>query len=541
MRSRSIRSTLVILLLWVAITGIDLNKAFHIDDTFHLKAAQWIEHHPGSPMSGSVNWGMDPEPLHNFNQPPGFFYLVAITGHLFGYSEVPMHLMRSLFSLLALLCFHRLALHRAPRHALWLTALFAFCPAFMVNQGLMTDVPLLAMQLLGFNFLLVPGSGSKGLRYFLAALAFSAAVFIKYTTLPVLVVFPLVLALRKDWKYMAFALVPFGLLALWSLWNVNEFGVAHILSREDGDRSLRGAFTRTLSIFTAIGAVSPFVGAIALGCFQAWRRWLWAAWLAVLIAFAAVAVLVYGMIMPEPVSDRLLSFGFTLNGLLLTGSAAQAMPWKKWRDTPDRTALALWACGLVAFLALFAPMMATRHILLVLPPILLLLAPAFSAAGAKARGLALALTAVLGVLLTISDKEYADFYRDMPPRIARDLGSGHTVWTVGHWGWQWYTAQVGMRTYAYHGEQPQAGDVMVVPEEYDAQFISPSVLAVPLRRYEAQPTLGTFFNVGKFGGMYTSSFRKLPWSLSRSHHKVIHVYRVVAHGGSPIVQEPFRR
>lgn len=541
MRSHATRSIVLILLLWAGITALDFNKAFHIDDTFHLKAAQWIEQHPGNPMSGYVNWGMEPEPIHHANQPPGFFYLIALTGHLLGYSEGVMHGLRSLFSLLAIVNMYLLARHFAKGQALFSTALMALCPAFMVNQGLMTDVPLLAMQLVGFRLLLVPGSGRKSLRYLMAVLAFSAAVFIKYTTLPLLMVFPLVLALRKEWKYMAFVLVPFGLLALWSLWNVHEFGSAHLLGREQGAHSLRRTFIRTLSIFTAIGAVSPFVGAIVLGHFQAWRRWIWAAWLAILIAFAAMAVLVYSGIMPEAVSDMLLSFCFTLNGLVLAALAAWAMPWKKWREYPDRMTLVLWSGSLVAFLALFAPMMATRHILLVMPPVLLLVAPTLDTAGAKARGLALILTAALGILLTISDKEYAGFYRDMAPRIARDMGDGHTVWTVGHWGWQWYAAQAGMRTYTYQGEQPKAGDIVVLPEEYDAQFIAPSVRAVPLRRYEAQPSLGTFFNVEQFAGMYTSSYRKLPWSLSRSHHKVIRAYRVVAQGGSQIVQEPFKR
>lgn len=64
-------------------------------------------------MSGMINWGSDPFPMHMADQPPGFFYAVALTGHLFGYTETAMHTMRSLFSRLAMLCFYRLARYRS--------------------------------------------------------------------------------------------------------------------------------------------------------------------------------------------------------------------------------------------------------------------------------------------------------------------------------------------------------------------------------------------------------------------------------------------
>ena len=539
MINRPSRDLSLLLLLWALATALDFGKAFHIDDTFHLLAAQWIEHHPLSPMSGLVNWGQDPQPLHDFNQPPGYFYLIALTGHFLGYSEGVMHGLRAMFSLIAIVNLYQLARHFVKGQALLITSLLVLCPAFLVNQGLMTDVPLLAMHLLGFRLLLVPGSGHKGVRYLWAALAFSAGVFIKYTTLPVLLVFPLVLALRREGKYIAVAGVPFVLLVLWGLWNVQEFDAVHLFGREGGDHSLRGIFVRTLGMFTALGAVSPFVPAIAMGRFPAWHKWIRSAWLAALSAFMILAAAVYSGNLSEAVSDEILRIAFTLNGVLFVALATLTIPWKDRPAQSDRWALILWAAGLAAFLALFAPMMATRHILLMLAPLLLILGPTLGCADAKARSLALATTAALGIMLTLSDREYAGFYRDMAPRIVNEMGKGRTVWSVGHWGWQWYAAEAGMRTYALHGLQPVAGDLVVLPQEYDAQFIDPSIQAIPLRTYDAPPSPSTFFNVECFAGMYTSSYGKLPWSLSRSHHKVIQVYQVVNHGGAPIVQEPF--
>lgn len=534
MRSLFHRSTLIILLLWAAITALDFNKAFHIDDTFHLKAAQWIEQHPGAPMSGMVNWGYDPQPIHDFNQPPGFFYLVALTGHLFGYAEGPMHAMRSLFTLLALAGFHRLARYRVPRHALWLTALFALCPAFMVNQALMTDVPLLAMQLLFFNLLLVPGTMGPGPRYALAGLAVSGAMFIKYTSLPLLLVFPLVLVLKRDRRWLPMALVPVVLLIGWSLWNLHEYGSIHLLDRRPGDPSFRGKYVRSLALLTALGAVSPFAPAFLRALVPGPARWLLPAWTTALVLDLAFVACAYAGLIAEPVSDQVLRILFTLNGLLLALCCARFLPRSLRAPAADTWALVLWSFGLAAFLILFSPMMATRHVMLLVPPVLLLIAPALDAARLGEKVVAVASTAALGVLLTISDKSYADFYRENAPRIAEEMKARTegTVWSLGHWGWQWYAEHAGMATYGRTQSNVAVGDILVVPEDYEVQLLAEGLTKEAIAIWDEAPGPATFFCVEQFAGMYTSSYGKLPWSLSRSHHKTIIAYRVTGvHGG----------
>lgn len=524
------RSTLIILVLWTGITALDFNKAFHIDDTFHLKAAQWLEHHPATPLSGEVNWGYDPEPLHHFNQPPGFFYLVAVTGHLFGYTEGPMHAMRSLFTLLALVCFHRLARHHAPKQALWLTALFALCPAFLVNQGLMTDVPLLAMQLLFFNLLLVPGTMRRGARYAWAALALSGALFIKYSTLPLLLVFPLVLALKREWRWLPLTLIPVALLAAWSGWNLHEYGSIHLLDRQGGDPSVRGIFVRTLALLTALGAVSPFTPLFLRGLVPGRARWLFPAWLGAVVLTLLFVVAAYAGLIAEPASDQILRILFTLNGVLVVAYCIRYVPSKQVLTTAGPWTLVLWALGPALFLALFSPTMATRYVLLLIPPVLLLIAPALADARIREKTLALACTGVLGILLTISDKQFANFYRQEAPHIAEEMKqqTAGTVWNLGHWGWQWYAEQVGMPMYGRTNSHVEVGDILVIPEDYDAQLLEERLTVEPIARWTEAPGLATFFCVEQFAGMYTSSYEKLPWSLSRSHEKTIVAYRVVA-------------
>lgn len=522
------RSTVIILLLWAAITALDLNKAYHIDDTFHLKAAQWIGQHPLEPMSGYVNWGHDPEPIHHFNQPPGFFYLVAATGHLFGWGEMPMHAMRSLFTLLALCCFHGLALRMAPSQALWLTALFALCPAFMVNQGLMTDVPLLALQLLFFYLLLVPGRMAQGRRLACAALVLTAALFIKYTTLPLLLVFPIAMLLRKQWHWLPLALVPLLALVLWSGWNLQEYGGVHIMDREGNHSGSFGIVKRVFGMLLCIGALTPFIPAFLHPLPGRFGKNLFVAWCAALVVGLAFAGGVYMGLFQESMSDHVLRVAFMLNGLLLPVLCARYLPWRTPSAATDQWILALWALGLAAFLALFSPMMASRHILLILAPVLLILAPALAQASTREKALALTCTAALGVALTLSDKQYAAFYRTSAPRIQQELAGKGTIWSLGHWGWQWYAEQAGMQTYGRTSSPVAVGDYLVVPADYDQQDLSPNIVAVPVRTWDEPPGPLNFFCVEQYAGMYTSSFGKLPWNLCRTHHKIITAYRITA-------------
>lgn len=524
------RSLWLVLLLWAAITGLDLNKAFHIDDAFHLLAAQWIGHHPATPMTGLVNWANDPEPLHHFNQPPGFFYLVALTGHLFGYAELPMHAMRALFTLLALLCFHRLARHLAPAQAPWLTALFALCPAFMVNQGLMTDVPLLALQLLFFNLLLAPGNSPPGIRYAGAALALCGALSIKYSALPLLLVLPLALALQRAWRWLPLAVVPVLFLAGWSWWNLQEFGAVHLLERQGGDPSFTGIYVRALGLLTALGAVSPFTPLFLRALVPGQARWLFPAWAAAALLAVALVLAAYGGLLAEPVTDQVLRILFTLNGAVLAACCARFIPTTLARETAATWTLVLWAAGQALFLVLFAPAMATRHVLLLVPPVLLLLAPALLRARLREKALALGSTALLGLLLTLSDKHYAGFYRQQAPLIAAELRAqtAGTTWSLGHWGWQWYAEQAGMPTYGRTTSDVQAGDILVIPHAHAVQLVHEGLVLEPMARWTAPPGPVTFFNVAHFASMYTSGYGELPWNLCRAHPPTIEAFRVKA-------------
>jgi hypothetical protein len=90
----------VLCLLWIFATAINFNKAFHVDDTVHLEIAKWIISNPLHPMLGAINWSQNTAPFHQLNQPHLYFYLLAVFGWLFGFSELATHLFQSFFTLL---------------------------------------------------------------------------------------------------------------------------------------------------------------------------------------------------------------------------------------------------------------------------------------------------------------------------------------------------------------------------------------------------------------------------------------------------------
>ncbi|UTW62288.1 hypothetical protein KFE98_20165 [bacterium SCSIO 12741] len=63
------KDLIFLLLIGILATLINVNKAFHIDDTFYLEAAQWIEHNPLHPFSAVVNWENTARPIYVENNP----------------------------------------------------------------------------------------------------------------------------------------------------------------------------------------------------------------------------------------------------------------------------------------------------------------------------------------------------------------------------------------------------------------------------------------------------------------------------------------
>jgi len=141
----------ILILLWLFVSSFNLFKAFHIDDTFYLESAKWIIAHPDRPMSAMINWENNLlEQIHNQNPPPLYFYMIAFIGKIGGFNPFLLHLFQSLFALIAIIFMFKIG-HVINKDAAFInTLLIVGGVAFVVNQNLMIDVPLLSLWLVFF-------------------------------------------------------------------------------------------------------------------------------------------------------------------------------------------------------------------------------------------------------------------------------------------------------------------------------------------------------------------------------------------------------
>jgi len=529
---------LALAFVFLAALSVNVAKPLHIDDTAYLEMAHAILREPLHPLSQTLNWGDSAEPIFNINQPPLLSYLMALIVLGFGQSELTLHLFWSLFSLGAIAAFHHLA-KSASACPVYLTCLFALGPAFLPGQGLMFDIPLVALWCLFFSGL----SLRSRTGYLLCASAMAVALLVKYTSLVLLPVFAVVVLSRRDWRAFGYLAIPLSTIVLWSLFNLYDYGAIHILGRpirieEAAAGSLQGlrivvrkAAYRSIAVVAGVGLISPFVlAALPL-------RLNWASRSVAAISVLAVVFLAARWV---PWWDAATWAALFCCGLVAFMLCAIAV----WRDLSNSASgpgnrdrglwLGLWIGGTALFLVLMAPFMAIRHVLLVLPPILLAFGSRLDRhpRGRLPLAMALGLTAALGVLLAISDLASAQVYRTAAREIRAGQPAGMRTWTVGHWGWQFYAKQAGMLEYDARSTCLAIGDTLVRPMKVDAQRLNESEssrLALAQTLKVAAPPLSYLRTVftDRLGGYHSFSFPEvLPLKYSKAPF-VFQVFTVV--------------
>jgi 4-amino-4-deoxy-L-arabinose transferase-like glycosyltransferase len=515
----------LLIAIWLVLTLINVNKAFHIDDTFHLEAAQYLKENPAKPMSGLITWGDDPTPLYKHNQPPLFFYLIALFTGIFGTSEIPLHLFLSFFTFVALYYFQKSARLVSPQNEKILLILFGFCPALVVNQNLMTDVPVLAIITAMAWFLLQASRTGRLIHYLLAALVLGFGLLVKYSILPLLVVLFLVIFLKRDYKKLLVVLIPVAMLSAWSFWNYVEYGSVHILDRPNSDIHIN----KFWAFMGCTGSVSAFAVSFLTGAFRSGI--IKKVVLSGLVLFIGSIIVFYFSEIPEGQYSKYLNIAFIINGFIIFGTLFMTflnqmkVGLKKFIES-DRFIILLFLTALSAFIILFAPFMSTRHILLVLPFVLLFGCDLIEKASGPMNRLSVILTVILGLLLGISDWQNAGYYRKMAASL--ELPEGATTWSAGLWGWKWYAVENGMKPYTMNYSDVKEGDYIVFPGDVSPQKINENINLVLVDKKWEEADLLTFFSGNDFASLYNSTQKKPPWTLSKSPVDTIFIYRIGA-------------
>lgn len=511
-----------IFFLWLILTAININKAYHIDDTFHLEAAEHIGEHPLRPMSGYINWDHVPTPMYEHNQPPLFFYLIAFYQKIFGNNEIPMHFLLSIFTFLSLWYFYQLILFLKVKQTLTLLTIFGFCPAFIVNQNLMTDVPILCISLATIYYLL-KGQQTESIRdYIYSALLLTAGLLIKYSLLPLFFVILLTLLASKSYKKTIVLIIPILGLTLWSIWNKLEFGAMHMISRPRSEFNSEDIIT----FISTLGAMSVFSVVFIYNSIP--KKMTRYGIILSFVIFIALIPMVYFDLLDESIFNKYLNFGFIANGSILIvliliqftkNIVKERVQFLKSPFLP----LTLYVLGVSSFIVLFAPFNATRHVLLVIPFILLIGHKQFEMTVGSINQLVMFASISLGLLLGISDWVYADFYR----KNAENIKVEGKIYSLGHWGWQWYTRKAGMTIYSKEDElNLRNGDLIVFPKDISKQDLNTGIQLDTIRCITEPSTILTFFSGKNFASLYNSYREKPSWTLSKAPIDTIFICKV---------------
>jgi len=477
---------LTLVLIFLAVTLYNLWKPFHIDDAAYLEIAQWITSNPLRPMSGLLNWDGIDEQIHRVNQPHLYFYLVALWGALFGFSEVGLHLMQAFFCAACFVIFagivsNATSTEATSREGLFLVLLLVVSPAFVINQNLMVDIPMLSLWL-GFFYVLMPFRGQDTNQHLLASLICSAALLIKYSSLALYPILVFSILMDRKWSRLVYALFPVVTLLAWSAFNYFDYGGFHILQRPTG---ANGDFLRpvenAVKFVLNLGGLTP-IGYIVL--FRMFGRYELRLWLAFTALAAAFVSMVHFGYFAQRASDIIVVEVFLVNAAIIVYVLARFTKSVLARiarggidaDAKIDTYLLLWIFGVLSFYSLFAPFIATRHVLLILPPVILSFWKLFGGSLSRtAKVFALGFTVFPTVALGISDWRFAQFYKSQASEIKQLVPPATRAWTSGHWGWQWYAARAGFKQVDVVASDLKQGDWIIIPREVDHQKLQQNV------------------------------------------------------------------
>jgi hypothetical protein len=186
--------------------------------------------------------------------------------------------------------------------------------------------------------------------------------------------------------------------------------------------------------------------------------------------------------------------------------------------------LFLILASLSIFMVLFAPFISTRHILLIVPFVLLFGNELICNTVKSIKRLSLAITVALGLILGISDWKYADYYRNMASSF--DIPKDKNVWFAGLWGWQWYAKENGMKPYSTNCSSLSEGDYLIYPGNIPLQEINENISLTIIDKKWKEANLLTFFSGNDFASLYNSSLDRPPWKLSKKPIDTIFICKV---------------
>jgi Dolichyl-phosphate-mannose-protein mannosyltransferase len=553
-----VRRDLAIVCALVLLTTLPFaGKAAHIDDVYFLEIAENVLRDPLRPFAGAValedidyrvfaSAGRCPDTFASMSHPPLVPYVMALIARAAGeFREVPLHLGFDLFALGAAFAMYDLAKRFTPRPLLT-TVLLVSSPIFVLGaQGLMTDMPALALSL-GSLALFIRGMDQPRGRLILpSGVVAGLAVVTRYSavgTVALMCAYSIVRGrARRAWPALLGAVLVLG---LWAAQNLAVHGELHVVASARhyhlfyAGRSFdwEGLLKNALGDLGGLGGTSFAAAALLLATGLERRAMVFG-----LGVFSAAMVFV-----ARPAGLERLELYSTLDvievatafasGLLLVVEALWPSP--PTRDSVpggrfDSAFLVGWLALELAGSLLLLPFGTARYMLPVLPPLWLLLVRRFGRrewSGRRRLGASLVVSQALALslVMAVADADLADDYRALAVSL-RETYPRRTLWYVGEWGFRFYMDREGGRYLTSSNDRPQPGDLIVRPAIAGMHEMSPAlaqrtVLLRDIRLDDRWPIRLMSFHAK--AGYYSHHWGYLPWAISRAPVEDVRIFEV---------------
>lgn len=464
------QSIFIIGILWVFLTLWNINKPFHIDDTIYLEISQWIELNPLKPMSGLINWYGTLQPNYEFNNPRLFMYLQAIWGKIFSYSEISFHILISLFLGWSLIRFYHLSVIFNSTIPAYLTLIFGLSPALLIGQNVMIDIPLIALWLEFFYW-----TFNKNINYtkriFFSSIIASIAFLTKYTSILLFPVLIINILYSKRLINFLWLIIPILFVSLWCLFNIYDFGNIHLLNLPSKPFWIERYIETFVGIFVYTGIIFFPIILIIFSNFKNKKKLSHLPTIFILgicMLWPTLLVLNFFFEIDKIFYNKLFFISSLFSGLIIIIFLLIKNLFKSKNLLLQKNNIILnyWIFSIPMFIIFFSPFLATRHLLLIFPALILFFTENIESVLLKRKKLSIILFIVFLMNANIfakSDYWLAKLYKNQAEIISNDLADYEKVWFNGNWGWQWYAKKNGMIHFSSTDHKMVSGDVIIIP------------------------------------------------------------------------------
>lgn len=541
---RTVRPETWLVLLTLACLIPFVGKAFHIDDTLFLRAAQQISEHPLNFYGFDINWFGDTTPMiEAFDNPPLTSYYIALAAAIGGWKEVALHIAFLLPAMAAAVGTYFLAKNYCSRPLLAGVAA-VLTPVFLVSAtSVMCDVTLLAFWVWAV-VLFEKGVQTKSTMRFLASGCLAGlAVLTKFPGLslvPLLGVYGLIKIRRVGWWLLA-PLVPLLFALGYELWTYHLYG--------HGLFTYAAQYTSEYRQNTHGGVWENAVLGIGFmgGCFLPvvfLTPWLWSRRVC-LTGIVLFGICLIGLPYLAGLTKLLwqpqggLNWGTLLQAAVFTFTGIEifvlaAADFRKRRDAVSLMLL-LWTTGVVVFGVRINWTVTARSFLPMAPALGILIARRLEAqqglfrkADLKRLFLPTLAAAAVSLVVVKADYDLADSNRRAARQLAQEYKkAGHTLWFGGHWGFQYYMENLGAKPIEARRPEMKPGDIAVyqnhgsnigIPDLKTLKSIG-TVIYFPNRHLSTMnPEVGA--------GFYAAVMGPLPFAMGQIESEKFQVFEV---------------